>query len=308
MRGLQGCCARFAGLLCEVCRVRNMYLSTSICEVCYTFAYTCGVIEMDIKKLSKITKSNELNNANFTDFNLSCYRVVLNLISKMQRHDIDGNRLALNVVSRECSLSAKEYAKEFNLEGNTAYEILKTTADKLMKTSFAIKTPKGVLKINVCGQAFYAKDEGRIDIRFTEEIMPYLAELGSQFTMYNLKDIAGFDSFYTTRLYELIMQYKTTGVLKITVKNLRFSLGCTNTLGRYNDFKRFGFGHAINEINSQWMLALDYKEVKVGRTVETIIFTFNQTFVRKVFDTVRKKMRSQSTRPRRKIKIEKDTE
>ena len=38
----------------------------------------------------KIQKSNDLNQANFSGFGLSCYRVLLNLITKIQRHDVNG--------------------------------------------------------------------------------------------------------------------------------------------------------------------------------------------------------------------------
>jgi plasmid replication initiation protein len=255
---------------------------------------------MTPKKLSKVQKSNEINQANFSDFSLSCYRVLLNLISQIQRHDAEGNQLSLPVVSRMCSLSASAYAEEFPSVANRAYEILKEATDKLMKTSFSIKTDKGVLKINVCAQAHYIENEGRIDIEFTPNIMPHLAELGEKFTMYNLNEIAGFGSIYTTRLYELLMQFKTTGELRISVTDLRFKLGCVDILTRYNNFKQKAINHAVDEINSQWTLDVKYEEIKTGKTVTDLIFTFKPTFTRKAYDPVRKRMRTQLTRPRRK--------
>jgi plasmid replication initiation protein len=130
--------------------------------------------------------------------------------------------------------------------------------------------------------------------------MPHLAELGEKFTMYNLNEIAGFGSIYTTRLYELLMQFKTTGELKISVADLRFKLGCTEVFSRYNNFKQFAIQHAVDEINSQWTLDVKYNEIKTGRTVTNLIFTFKPTFTRKAYDPVKKKMRTQLTRPRRK--------
>lgn len=259
-----------------------------------------GDMLMATKKLAKVQKSNDINEANFSDFSLSCYRVLLNLISQIQRHDRDGSQLSLPVVERMCSLSASEYAKEFPSVANRAYEVLKDATDKLMKTSFSIKTDRGILKINVCAQAHYIEKEGRIDIEFTPNIMPHLAELGEKFTMYNLNEIAGFGSIYTTRLYELLMQFKTTGALKITVADLRFKLGCTDTLKQYTHLRQRAIEHAVNEINSQWTLDIKYKEIKTGRTVTDLIFTFKPTFTRKAYDPIKKKMRTQLTRPRRK--------
>ncbi len=259
-----------------------------------------GDRKMATKKLAKVQKSNEMNQANFSDFSLSCYRVLLNLISQIQRHDTEGNQLSLPIISRMCSLSASEYAKEFNIDVANAYGILKEATDKLMKTSFSVRMDFGIRKINVCSQADYKSTQGRIDIEFTPNIMPHLAELGNNFTMYTLNEIAGFASIYTTRFYELLMQFKTTGELRISVADLRFKLGCTEIFSRYNNLKQKAIDHAVDEINSQWTLDIKYEEIKTGRTVTDLVFKFKPTFTRKAYDPVKKKMRTQLTRPRRK--------
>lgn len=263
---------------------------------------------MATSKLKKVQKSNDLNQANFSDFSLSCYRVILNLITKIQRHDVNGNPLPINLVSRSCSLSVAEYAKEFGIEQDNAYAILKEATDKLMKTSFSIQNGKNILKINVCSQAEYRKSEGRIDIEFTPNIMPHLAELTGNFTMYNLNDIAGFSSIYTTRFFELVMQFKQTGELKISVADLRFKLGCIKKFKQYYDFKKFTFTHAMNEINQQWNFNIQLvDEIKTGRTVTDLVFTFRKTFTRKAFDPIRQKMRTECiSKPQRKTNNDND--
>jgi plasmid replication initiation protein len=253
---------------------------------------------MATKKLKKVQKSNELNQANFSDFSLTCYRVLLNLISNIQQRDLQGNQISLPVIDRECTLSAKEYAEEFNLSGNTAYEILKEASDKILKTVFTTKTDIGILKIHICSQIHYIEKEGRIDIRFTEEIMPHLAELSKNFTMYNLKDISKFNSIYSTRIYELIMQFKTTGLFEISIEKLRHTLGCKDTFSKYNDFKRYVISHAVNEINSHYKLELNFEEIKQGRKIEKIIFRFRKALIHLAYDPVKQKMRTQLTPPK----------
>jgi plasmid replication initiation protein len=260
---------------------------------------------MTTKKLSKVYKSNELNESNFNDYNLSIYRVFLTVLSKLQRHDSNGDPLPLELISRECTLSAKEYEKLFPSVGNRAYEILQQAAKKLMKTSITLPyDAKNIIEINACSSAVYKKSDGLINIRFTEEIMPHLKVLEGKFTMYNLSEIAGFGSIYTTRLYELLMQFKITGKLEISIPNLREKLACTKIFERYNNFKQRAIQHAVDEINSQWTLDLTYQEIKNGRTVTDLVFTFKPTFSRKAYDPVTKKLRTQLTRPRRKTKEE----
>jgi len=256
--------------------------------------------------VKKVQKSNDLNHANFSDFSLSVYRVLLNLIAQIQRYSNEGTLLQLPLVSRQCTLSAHAFSEEFPSVGSQSYSILKEAVDKLMKTTYSVRKDKGLLKINVCSQAYYVEKEGRIDIRFTEEIMPHLAELGNNFTMYNLKEISGFGSMYTTRLYELLMQFKVTGIYDTSVSNLRYLFGCLDTLKRYNDFKRFAIEQAVNEINSQYEIDLKYDEVRKGRKIDRIIFTFKRTQVNKSYDPVRKKIRTQLLRPRRKKSVKEE--
>ena len=71
----------------------------------------------------------------------------------------------------------------------------------------------------------------------------------------------------------------------------------------YADFRRKAFGHAVDEINEQLTLDLTYEEVKNGRSVDAIIFRFRPTFVKKVFDPVTQKDRTQITKPRQKTEL-----
>lgn len=251
-------------------------------------------------KSLKVQKSNSLNEANFSEFNLSVYRVFLTIISKMQKHDFLGNHLPLTNINRECSLSAIEYAKEFNINVDTAYTILKESVDKLFKTSYEHKINEKVYeRLAVCSRAVY-NEHATIDIKFTEEIMPHLAELSNNFTMYDLKEISRFGSIYSTRLYELLMQFKTTGLYEVTISDLRFHLGCVDCLKQYAHFKVRAISHAVNEINSIYDIDLEFKAIKTGRSVGKLIFTFRKLEKTQAYDTVKQKMRTQIQKPKRK--------
>ena len=260
--------------------------------------------KMPSKKLSKIYKSNELNQSNFNDYELSIYRVLLNIMTKIKHRDQDGLPIKNIAENRIYSLSADEYAQEFNLSKSVAYRTLQKAVKKLVKSTILL--PKtlngkvGISEITVCSEAFYEENSGKIDIEFSEKIMPHLIKLNNKFTMYNLCEITGFNSIYTTRLYELLMQYKTTGKLDISVEKLRYSLGCIETKNLYADFKRSGFGHAISEINSNYEININFKEIKKGKSVDRIVFSFKKAELTQVYDSVTKKIRNQLTRPKKK--------
>lgn len=113
--------------------------------------------------------------------------------------------------------------------------------------------------------------------------MPYLAqEVRKKFVLYNLKEIVNFGSFYTTRLYELIQEFKETGWVRKSVDQLREGFAVGDKLRLYADFKRKTFVHACQEINNQYNLDLRFKEIKKGSKVVSVEFYFNKATVYKV--------------------------
>ena len=162
-----------------------------------------------LTKPSKVYKNKKLNNANFTDFGLNDYQVFLKLISKLSKIDLEGKYIPITNLNREHTLTAKEFSDSFNISIDTAYKVIKHACDRLMKTSIIIEKPEIREKwvINVCSHAVYKDKEGKIDICFTDDIMPYLAQVHSKFVLYSLKEISEFGSFYTLRLYELIKEF-----------------------------------------------------------------------------------------------------
>ena len=226
----------------------------------------------------KVYKHKFLNTASFGSFHHSDYQVFLDLISKIGGVDQKGKYLQPEQLQRVHVLAAKEHAKKFNLDVNNSYRYLKKSCDKLMEKILRIDSLDGkkILKINVCSSAEYDKEKGQITIKFTDDIMPYLAQVREKFMLYNIKEISNFGSLYTTRLYELLQEYKTTGWMEKTVEELRkiFSVGGKHKM--YSTFKRKTFAHACNEINNNYPeVDLSFDEKKEGRKVVAIKFIFN---------------------------------
>jgi len=238
-------------------------------------------------KTPKVYKNKKLNNANFGDFTHSDYKVYLHLISKLGGVDEYGKYLqAPEELKRAHVLTAKEFSDTFNVDIKNSYGFLKQAVDKLMKTDIRIERPedKGYWRINVCSTAEYCEKEGRITIEFTDRIMPYLAQVRERFTLYNLKEVSGFNSLYTTRLYELIQEFKETGWIRRSIEQLREIFAVGDKLAIYADFKRKTFEHACNEINKVYDYGLSFKEIKEGRKVAAIEFSFKKAVITKAMD------------------------
>jgi plasmid replication initiation protein len=235
-------------------------------------------------KTLKTYKNKKLNNANFGNFSHNDYQVFLHLVSKIGGVDKEGKYLQPEQLQREHILTAKEFSEVFNTDIDNSYRYLKKAINKLMKTDIKVEgsNNQSIVRINVCSKAEYTKKEGRIVIKFTDDIMPYLAQVKKKFVLYNLKEIANFGSLYTTRLYELIQEFKDTGYIIKSVERLREILAVGSSFTRYNDFKRYTFDHACKEINSNHEINLGYEEIKEGHKIVAIKFIFNKTRIHKV--------------------------
>jgi plasmid replication initiation protein len=236
-------------------------------------------------KLPKIYKSKRLNNANFGDFTLNDYQVFLMLIAKLGKIDENGNYLQSEKLEREHTLTALEFAHHFNLDVKHAYTLLKKAGTKMMKSFITIEHPElsETWQIGITSFAKYNHKAGSITVEFSDRIMPYLAQVKQKFVLYNLKEIANFGSLYTTRLYELIQEFKDTGILLITVEKLRTAFAIGTKYTAYKDFKNLTFVHACNEINAKTDYNITFTEIKTGRKVTSVQFEFKKTIVEKRF-------------------------
>ena len=235
-------------------------------------------------KTPKTYKNKKLNNANFGNFTHNDYQVFLHLVSKIGGVDEFGKYLQPEQLKREHILTAKDFSHVFNTDIHNTYRILNKACRKLMKTDLTLPRNESseFWQINVCSMAKYNQKKGYVTIEFTDRIMPYLSQVREKFVLYNLKEIANFGSLYTTRLYELIQEFKDTGFMIKSIEQLREIFVVGSNFKRYNDFKRRTFDHACQEINDNYKMNLGYEEIKEGRKVIAVKFVFKKTRIHKV--------------------------
>jgi plasmid replication initiation protein len=258
-----------------------------------------------LSKTPKVYKNKKLNTANYGNFTHNDYQVFLHLVSKIGGIDEVGKYLQPEQLQREHILTAKEFSAVFNTDIDNSYRYLKKAVDKLIKTDIRVERPESqsIVRINICSQAEYTKREGRITIQFTDSIMPYLAQVRKKFVLYNLKEISSFNSLYTTRLYELLQEFKDTGYMLKSVEKLREIFAVGDKFKKYNHFKKRTFEHACKEINNNHELNLGYEELKEGRKVVAIKFVFTKTRIHKVVNPKTGIEKNYYIKPKQKKKV-----
>lgn len=232
-------------------------------------------------KTPKVYKSPTLNSSNFGDFTHTDYQVYLMLLSKIGGVDKDGKYLQPEELKREHTLSAKDFRQMFNVASSNSYIALKKAVNKLIKTDITIpkENSSSYLRINVCSQAEYRKDEGKIEIQFTDSIMPYIKQVKERFMVYNLAEISNFKSIYTTRLFELLQEFKETGWMIKSIDQLRHAFAIGDKYKLYGHFKSRTIIPACEEINKNYHMRVRIEEIKEGRTVTAIKFIFKPLIV-----------------------------
>ncbi len=255
-------------------------------------------------KTHKVYKNKKLNNANFGTYNLNDYQVFLQLVSKIGGVDEVGKYLQPESLQREHTITAKEFSSCFGIDLNTAYGVLKRASNRLARTAVTLEKPElfQIWDIPICQNSIYNTKNGSLTVKFNEDIMPYLAQVKKKFVLYNLKEVANFGSLYSTRLYELIQEFKDTGLLVKSVEQLREVFAVGNKFPLYANFKVKTFSHALDEINSQYEIDLKFEEIKEGRKVVAVRFEFKPTFTRRVVDPYTGKERNIYIKPKQKTK------
>lgn len=221
---------------------------------------------------SMVYKSNALVEA---AYRLSVYeqRIVLSAISQVRRGETVTDEVLYSV-------SAADISQLAGIAIDDAYSKLKHAALRLKRREvWLTEEPSGRKKPSVMVTGWvqtiiYRDGEGRVELRFAKDMLPYLTDLREQFTKYALSDIAKMDSAYAIRLYELLMQWNSTGQREISLEDLRRILQLEGRYPAIRDLKRWVLEPAIDQINEHSPLSVTWEQSKTGRRVTHLSFKF----------------------------------
>lgn len=170
-----------------------------------------------------------------------------------------------------------DFVREFpEINMDNAYKQIQLAIKRIYERSIKTEDKERVTEFRWVSSRTYFKQEGRFRIAMTEEVMPYLTQLKGQFTQYQLKNIAYFNSIHSIRIYELITQYRSVGNREIVIDDLKKWLQVEENYSRWNNFKARVLEPAIAEINEKSDLLVEVEQVKRGRSIYALRFIINQ--------------------------------
>lgn len=179
-------------------------------------------------------------------------------------------------------IDAMRYAEVFGTTRQNAYQRMKEAEESLFNRRFSFYDDDGKLvKSRWIQQVKYLDNEGAIEIAFTMAVVNSISRIDGVkdfFTQYLLSQTANLTSVYSARLYELLIQWRSTGKTPVfELNNFRDQLGIgVNEYQRMHHFKARVLEMAIDEINAKTDITATYEQHKKGRTITGFSFSFKQ--------------------------------
>lgn len=223
----------------------------------------------------QITMSHALTNA-AQSLSLAEKRVMMYAVAKLDTFKFNGG-----VNDGRVKLTAHEYAEQYDIDANTAYDQLKEAGKAIFMRyiTFFEDSRYGPIENNVrwVSSAKYNKGEGSVTLRFTMEVAPHLLGLRNKFTTYKLAQASALRSLYSWRLLEMLSQYKSVGVRQISLAEFHHAMEAPATYkANFKDCRRWVIEPAVKELCEKDGWLIEWTPIKTGRKVTDLRFEFKR--------------------------------
>ena len=220
-----------------------------------------------------IVKSNALIEASYS-LDAVEQRVILLAILEARALNIEiglGTRI---------KVYASNYANTYGISKDMAYKAMKKAVLGLHQAEFrwSEMTPKGVKHTHsrFTDTITYCEGEGCIELIFGSQVIPQIIDLKKLFTSYEIEQTRNLNR-YGLRLYELLIRWRATGKAKMSLNDLRNTLGVLDDeYQAMGDFKKRVLDIAVSEINANTDITTSYEQHKQGRKIIGFTFTIKQ--------------------------------
>ena len=222
-------------------------------------------------KNNLVVKDNALVSASYY-LSLAEQRLILLGIVEARNNQSKDNEFIIHVNS---------YISAFGVDDSTAYLTIKEACKRLRGRYFTyqklVNDNLEQTESNWVQSVSYAINSSYVKIKFTDDVMPLITNLERHFTSYQLEQVKDLTSIYSIRLYELLISWKKTKKVELSLADLRLKLGIEpNEYKAMNNFKAKVLDLAVSQINEHTDITVKYEQVKTGRTIVGFKFSFKE--------------------------------
>lgn len=214
-----------------------------------------------------VVKGNDLIQRSRYSLSLMEMKAILFMISKIKPADTEAHEYTFNI---------KDFCAVCNLAQDTGTykHYMLNLLDRLGEKVITIELGQGkILKAHWYSSCIVDENIGEIKFVFDKNIAPYLFELKSFYTQYNLEYVLPMKSKYGIRLYEFLKSIKSKHYRqRFSIDEIRERIDCYS-YPEYREFRRNVIEPALKEINAYTDLRVKYEAIKQGRFFKFIEFT-----------------------------------
>ena len=229
-----------------------------------------------------VAKSNQFILHSRYDLSLMEQRILACMISMV---DSRGSDL------QDCELDIDTFCTLCKIEKRGSARYLKEVTKGLRDQSFWMETEEGVYEtFSWVEKISINEKKGKITLRFSNDMKPFLLNLQSDFTSYKLPMVLRFSSRYTNIVFDLIYSKfgqngRKSGSLEILVDEMKERVQIkkdkrTNRVVNQNisfkDLRVRILEPTLEEINKFTDIMVDAEYIKNGRKTELIRFNFRK--------------------------------
>lgn len=237
-------------------------------------------IEEDVSS-NLVTMSNALVRAGH-GLTLAEKRIVMIALSRL-----DSTKPAQENNPPVTKITALEYAAEFNVSLDTAYDQLQTASQSLHNRKIIFYDPSyrrtgkkaemNRSEMSWVGQVDYHGGEGWVELYWWGNLMKHLMGLKRQFTSYKLQQASALRSVSSWRLLELLTRFEDTGWAQYTIEDFAVSMDATEKQkADFAAIRRKIIEPAVNElVKDGW--SINWRPIKEGRKVKSVRFDFTRS-------------------------------
>lgn len=163
-----------------------------------------------------------------------------------------------------------------NYDSGTNYENVKKALKRLADNSFWLDGEDDDLYFQWITTPRIKKKTGKVTVKISDDVMPYLYNLQEKFTAYELYQILALKSSHSIALYELLKSYAFKKNIILAIEDIKRCLSIEGKYKEYKAFRRKIIEPAIAEINEFTDLDISWTPIREGRFYMAIEFTITQ--------------------------------
>ncbi|WP_157816155.1 replication initiation protein [Spirosoma pollinicola] len=156
------------------------------------------------------------------------------------------------------------------------YEDLRKATENMMQKIMTIAVPNGFIQVAPFSSVQYNTNEGTIAICIDSKLRPYLFNLENRITIFGYNEAMNIPGKYSKRLYEMLSQWKSMGLMKGTIVNLRAALKLEDKYPDWDNLKRRVLEPAVAEVNKHSDLFVKFYPERENRRIVLLKWTIKQ--------------------------------